>query len=71
MEDNSHDLKQSFAQSSRAAFGDTSGLRIEIAGLERRGVNTRKANESFLIGEARHVADFGNELRAEYRSNAV
>lgn len=71
MEDNSHDLKQSFAQSSRAAFGDTSGLRIEIARLEKWSVNAGKANKRFFVCEARHVTDFGNELRAEYRSNAV
>ena len=34
------------------------------------GVNTRKANESFLIGETRHVADFGNKLRTENGANA-
>ena len=31
LENDGHDLKQSFAQSCRAAFGDASGLRIKIA----------------------------------------
>ena len=70
LEDDGHDLKQRLAQSGGAALGDRAGLRIEIARLERRGVNTRKANESFLIGETRHVADFGNKLRTENGANA-
>lgn len=59
----SHDLKQSLAQDSRAAFRDRAGLRIEIAGLKRRGVNACKADESFYIGEPRHLLkDLSNVL---------
>ena len=43
LEDDGHDLKQSLTQSGGAALGDRAGLRIEIAGLERRGVNTRNS----------------------------
>ena len=71
LEDDGHDLKQSLAQSGGAAFGDISGLRIEVAGLKGRSVNARKSDESFFIGEAGHVADFGNKLRSEDGANAV
>ena len=71
LEDDGHDLKQSLAQSSGAAFGDISGLRIEVAGLKGRSVKARKSDESFFIGEAGHVADFGNKLRSEDGANAV
>ena len=71
LEDDRHDLKQSLAQSGGAAFGDISGLRIEAAGLKGRSVNARKSDESFFIGEAGHVADFGNKLRTEDGANAV
>ena len=71
LEDDRHDLKQSLAQSGGAAFGDISGLRIEVAGLKRRSVNACKSDESFFIGEAGHVADFGNKLRPEDGADAV
>lgn len=71
LEDDSHDLKQSLAQSGGAAFGDISGLRIEAAGLKGRSVNACKADESFFIGEAGHIADFGNKLRPEDGADAV
>ena len=71
LEDDRHDLKQSLAQSGGAAFGDISGQRIEVSGLKGRSVNARKSDESFLIGEAGHVADFGNKLRTEDGADAV
>ena len=71
LEDDRHNLKQSLAQRGGAAFGDISGLRIEVSGLKGRSVNARKSDESFLIGEAGHVADFGNKLRPEDGANAV
>lgn len=71
LEDGKHDLKQSLAQSSRTALGDISSLRIETAELERRSVNACKANERFLVGKERHVANFSNKLRTENRANAV
>ena len=71
LEDDSHDLKQSLAQCGGAAFGDISGLRIEAAGLKGRSVNACKADESFFIGEAGNIADFGNKLRTENGADAV
>ena len=71
MEDDRHDLKQSLAQSGGAAFGDISGLRIEVAGLKGRSVNACKADESFFVGEAGNIADFCNKLRTEDGADAI
>lgn len=71
LQNDGHDLKQSLAQSGGAAFRDGAGLRIKITGLERWSVNACKSHDSFFIGKARHVTNFGNQLRTENRANAV
>ena len=51
LENDSHYLKQSLAQSGGTTFRNVSRLRIKDTGLESRGVNVCKSNESFLVME--------------------
>ena len=70
LQDDGHDLEQSFPQGGRTALGNTAGERVEGAGLKGRSVNACEANESLLVRETGDIADFRDELRAENGTDA-
>ncbi len=69
LENNVNDLKKCFAKMWRAAFGNASGLNVNVSGLVRRSVKPGKSGNRFTAVETACIANLCDQLRSENFAN--